>query len=77
MKVTIRSRRKQNANRLTTCVKERKTQRIAEIAYRNLEKVGVDRNTARILVKELDDDDKYTPSAECGDYSPSNPWNAP
>ena len=23
------------------------------------------------------DDDKYTPSAERGDYSPSNPWDAP
>ena len=22
-------------------------------------------------------DDEYTPSATCGDYSPSNPWNAP
>lgn len=63
---------------LLLALKNAKTQRIMEIAYRNLEKVGVDRNTARILVKELDDDDdKYTPSAECGDYSPSNPWNAP
>ena len=23
------------------------------------------------------DDDDYTPSAERGDYSPSNPWDAP
>ena len=24
-----------------------------------------------------DDDEDYTPSAENGDYSPSNPWDAP
>lgn len=24
-----------------------------------------------------DEDDEYTPSAENGDYSPSNPWDAP
>ena len=24
-----------------------------------------------------DDDDEYTPSASNGDYSPSNPWDAP
>ena len=59
---------------LLLALKNAKTQRIAEIAYRNLEKVGVDRNTARILVRELDEeDDEYTPSAENGDYSPSNP----
>ena len=63
---------------LLLALKNAKTQRIAEIAYRNLEKVGVDRNTARILVRELDgEDDEYTPSAENGDYSPSNPWDAP
>lgn len=63
---------------LLIALKNAKTQRIAEIAYRNLEKVGVDRNTARILVRELDEeDDEYTPSAENGDYSPSNPWDAP
>lgn len=63
---------------LLLALKNAKTQRIMEIAYRNLEKVGVDRNTARILVRELEeDDDEHTPSAECGDYSPSNPWNAP
>jgi hypothetical protein len=31
-------------------------------------------------VEELDDvyeDDEYVPSAENGDYSPSNPWDAP
>ena len=60
---------------LLLALKNAKTQRIAEIAYRNLEKVGIDRNTARILVRELDEEyDKYTPSAENGDYSPSNPF---
>lgn len=24
-----------------------------------------------------EDDEDYTPSATCGDYSPSNPWDAP
>lgn len=24
-----------------------------------------------------EDDEEYTPSAENGDYSPSNPWDAP
>ena len=63
---------------LLLALKNAKTQRIAEIAYRNLKKIGVDRNTARILVRELDEeDDEYTPSAENGDYSPSNPWDAP
>ena len=66
---------------LLLALKNAKTKRIMEIAYRNLEKVGVDRNTARILVRELeeedDDDDEYVSSVENGDYSPSNPWNAP
>ena len=81
---------------LLLALKNAKTQRIMEIAYRNLEKVGVDRNTARILVRELEkeqddgatadedyweesgwDDDEYTPSSTNGDYSPSNPWDAP
>ena len=26
---------------------------------------------------EVSEDDEYTPSAESGDYSPSNPWDAP
>lgn len=26
---------------------------------------------------EFDDEDEYVPSATNGDYSPSNPWNAP
>lgn len=28
-------------------------------------------------IREQTDDDDYTPSAEHGDYSPSNPWDAP
>lgn len=28
-------------------------------------------------VEELDDAYEYVPSAENGDYSPSNPWDAP
>jgi len=26
---------------------------------------------------EADDDENYIPSASAGDYSPSNPWDAP
>lgn len=26
---------------------------------------------------EKEDDEDYTPSSSAGDYSPSNPWNAP
>lgn len=29
------------------------------------------------LADRFDDDDEYVPSAESGDYSPSNPWDAP
>ena len=25
----------------------------------------------------VDEDEEYTPSSENGDYSPSNPWDAP
>jgi len=29
------------------------------------------------LADKFDEDDEYVPSAENGDYSPSNPWDAP
>lgn len=29
------------------------------------------------VLKNRDSDNNYTPSAENGDYSPSNPWDAP
>ncbi len=34
------------------------------------------RNYCGLGVDEIDDEE-YTPSAENGDYSPSNPWDAP
>ena len=44
---------------------------------RLMDKYDWDEETAIDNVMREDDDDEYIPSCTRGDYSPSNPWDAP
>ena len=59
---------------------EEKVQEVAVEARRQMDKYGFEEETAieeAVLDLYGDDEEEYCPSSTAGDYSPSNPWDAP
>lgn len=50
---------------------------LSDLAYQIEYEFDIDGVRSEDEESEWDDEDEYVPSAENGDYGPSNPWDAP